>query len=158
MSHDQHDLKVTYLRTFEVIFVVFRLMNNIIFNKTESFRGRNTSNHVCQIFHSKSNRETVYHWFFLLKITVAKIMKNLNVCSAYTIYTHVPGLMRWVGSWKKSFSIILMKWLSSMLFYQDSKFFLALIKKIKEMYKPFEFFFFLSTMTCESHLTRYKNI
>jgi hypothetical protein len=31
MSHDQHDLKVTYLRTFEVIFVVFRLMNNIIF-------------------------------------------------------------------------------------------------------------------------------
>jgi hypothetical protein len=40
---------------FEVIFVVFRLMKNIIFNKTESFVGRNTSNHASQIFCSKSN-------------------------------------------------------------------------------------------------------
>jgi uncharacterized membrane protein YecN with MAPEG domain len=31
---------------FEVIFVVFRLMKNIILNKTESFVGRNTSDRV----------------------------------------------------------------------------------------------------------------
>jgi len=30
-------------------------MKNIIFNKTESFVGRNTSDHACQIFCSKSN-------------------------------------------------------------------------------------------------------
>ena len=34
-------------------------MKNIIFNKTESFVGRNTSNHACQIFCSKGNCETV---------------------------------------------------------------------------------------------------
>ena len=28
--------------------------------------------------------ETIYHWFFLLKITVVKIMNNLNVCSAHS--------------------------------------------------------------------------
>jgi hypothetical protein len=43
----------------EVIFVVFRLMKNIIFNKTESFVGRNTSDHACQIVCSKSNCETI---------------------------------------------------------------------------------------------------
>jgi hypothetical protein len=61
MSHDQLDLKVTYLGTLilEVIFVVFRLMKNIIFNKIESFVGRNTIDHACQIFCSKSNYETV---------------------------------------------------------------------------------------------------
>ena len=64
MSHDQRDLMVTYLRNvnfFEVIFVDFRLMKNIIFNKTERFVGRNTSNHACQnfIFYSKSNCETI---------------------------------------------------------------------------------------------------
>jgi hypothetical protein len=67
---------------FEVIFVDFRLMKNIIFNNTKRFVGRNTSNHDCQIFWSKSNCETKYHWFLLLEITVAKIMNNLNVCSA----------------------------------------------------------------------------
>ena len=40
---------------FEVIFVVFRLMKNIVFNKTESFVGRNTSDRACQIVCSKSN-------------------------------------------------------------------------------------------------------
>ena len=69
---------------FKVIFVVFRLMKNIIFNKTESFGGRNTSNHAYYIFCSKGNCETVYHWFFLLEITVTKIMNNLNVCSAHS--------------------------------------------------------------------------
>jgi len=59
-------------------------MKNIMFNKTESFGWRNTSNHACQIFCSKSNCETMYHWFFLLEITVAKIMNNLNVCSAHS--------------------------------------------------------------------------
>jgi len=68
---------------FELIFVVFRLMKNIISNKTKSFVGRNTSDHACQIFCSKSNCETMYHWFFLLEITVVKIMNNLNVCSAH---------------------------------------------------------------------------
>ena len=34
-------------------------MKNIIFNKTESFVGRYTSNHACQIFCSKSNCETM---------------------------------------------------------------------------------------------------
>jgi hypothetical protein len=60
---------------FEVNFVVSKLMKNIIFNKTESFGGRNTSNYACQIFCSKSNCETVYHsylsprcWFLILEI------------------------------------------------------------------------------------------
>jgi len=58
---------------FEVIFVDFRLTKNIFLNETESFVGRNISNHVaCQIFCSKSNCETMYHWFFLLEITVLK--------------------------------------------------------------------------------------
>ena len=35
---------------FSKFFVVFRPMMNIIFNTTESLRGRNTSNHACQIF------------------------------------------------------------------------------------------------------------
>ena len=67
MSHDQRDLK-------EVIFAVFRLMKNIIFNKTESFVGRNNSDHAFQIFYSKSNYESMYHWFSVLEITVAKII------------------------------------------------------------------------------------
>jgi len=28
--------------------------------------------------------ETMYHWFFNLKITVVKIMNNLNVCSTHS--------------------------------------------------------------------------
>jgi len=67
----------------DVIFAVLALMKNIIFNKTESFVGRNTSNNACQILFSKSNRETMYHWFFILKITVIKIMNNLNVCCTH---------------------------------------------------------------------------
>ena len=54
------------------------------FNKTESFVGRNTSNHACQIFSSKRNCETMYHWFFILEIAVVKIMNTLNVCSAHS--------------------------------------------------------------------------
>jgi hypothetical protein len=55
MSHDQP-------QKFElVIFVDFRLMKNIIFNKTESFVGGNTCDHICQIFCSKRNCETMYH-------------------------------------------------------------------------------------------------
>ena len=69
--------------SWEPLVVVFKLTKNIIFNKTESFVGRNTSDHACQIFCSKSNCETVYQWFFLLEITVAKIMKNLKVCSTH---------------------------------------------------------------------------
>ena len=53
-------------------------------NETESFVGRNTSNHACQIFFAKSNCETMYHWFFLLEVTVVKKMNNLNVCSAHS--------------------------------------------------------------------------
>ena len=85
MLHDQCDLNVTYLRNlnFEVIFVAFRLMKNIIFNKIESFVGRNTSDHACQMFCSKCNCETMYHWFVLLEITVVKILNNLNVFSAH---------------------------------------------------------------------------
>ena len=70
---------------FEVIFVVCRLLKkNNIFNKTESFVGRNTSNHACQILCSKSNCENMYYWFFLLEITVVKKkMKNVIACSAH---------------------------------------------------------------------------
>jgi hypothetical protein len=57
---------------------------NIIFIKTESFVGRKTSNHACQILCSKSNCETMYHWFFLLDITMVKKMNNLNDCSAHS--------------------------------------------------------------------------
>ena len=67
-----------------MIFVDFRLTKNILFNKTESFIGRNNGNHACQIFCSKSNCETMYHWFFLLEITVVKKMNNLNVSSAHS--------------------------------------------------------------------------
>jgi hypothetical protein len=35
----------------------------LLFNKTESFVGKNTSDHSCQIFCSKSNSEAMYHWF-----------------------------------------------------------------------------------------------
>jgi hypothetical protein len=78
--------------------ILHRLIKNIIFNKTEIFVGKNTLDHACQIFCSKSNGETMYHWFFLLEITVVKIMNNLNVCSAHSylypraIYTHGLGL------------------------------------------------------------------
>jgi hypothetical protein len=48
------------IRIFEVIFVDFRLMKIIIFNKTESLVGRNTSDHACQYFAPKIT-ETMYH-------------------------------------------------------------------------------------------------
>ena len=35
MSHDQSDLKITYLRNLNLIFADFRLMKNICLNKTE---------------------------------------------------------------------------------------------------------------------------
>ena len=60
MSDDQRS-HTTEICFFEVIFIVFRLMKNIIFNKTESLVGRNTSDHVIQIFCSKGNCETMYH-------------------------------------------------------------------------------------------------
>ena len=63
-------------------------MKNIIFNKTDIFVGRNTSDHACQIFCSKSYCETMYHWFFLFEITMVKIMNNLNVCSAHSYSYH----------------------------------------------------------------------
>ena len=40
--------------------------------------------YACQIICSKSNCETMHHWFFLLEITVTKIMNNLNVCSSHS--------------------------------------------------------------------------
>ena len=104
---------------FEVIFVVFRLMKNIIFNKTKSYVGRNTSDHVSQIFCSKSNCETtcMYNGFFLLEITVVKIKNNLNVCSAHSyLYprSRFSALLVWqycyfeqVGKWAVSMNIIL---------------------------------------------------
>ena len=72
-------------------------MKNIIFNKTKSFEGRNTSDHACEIFSSKSNCETIamYHWFFLLEITVAKTMNNLNVCSAHN-YLYPRSRFNWL--------------------------------------------------------------
>ena len=51
MSHDQGHIP----QKFEVIFVGFRLMKNIIFNKTKGFVGRNTDDHACQIFCTKNN-------------------------------------------------------------------------------------------------------
>jgi hypothetical protein len=68
----------------QIIRYTYQWMKNIIFNKTESFVWRNTSNHACQIFCSKSNCETMYHWFFLLEITMVKIINNLNVCSSHS--------------------------------------------------------------------------
>ena len=82
MLHDQRDLKVTYLRhlNFRSDFVIFRLVKNIIFNKREE----HLSDHTCRIFCTNSYCETMHHWFFLLEISVAKIMTNLNVCSAHS--------------------------------------------------------------------------
>ena len=59
MSHDQRD-QGHILQKFEVIFVGFTLMKNIIFNKTKGFVGKNTNDHACQIFYTKRNYETVY--------------------------------------------------------------------------------------------------
>ena len=87
---------------FEVIFVVFKLLKNIIFNKIIIFVGRNTSNHACQIFCSKSNCETVHHWF----LTVAKIMKNLKVCSAHSYLYPCSRFKVWVHRNKFEFTII----------------------------------------------------
>ena len=60
--------------------------------KTERILGRNTCDHACQIFGSKGNCQTMYRWFFLLEITVVKIMNNLNFAPPTAIYTHGPGL------------------------------------------------------------------
>jgi hypothetical protein len=78
---------------FEVIFVDFRLTKNNFFNKIESFVGRNTSNHDCQIFYSISNCETMYHWIFLLEITVVKKTPIWIFAPPTAIYVHSPGLM-----------------------------------------------------------------
>jgi len=77
-----------------VIFVDFRLMKNIILNKTESIVGRNTCD-LSNILFSKSNCETMHHWFFLLGITMVKIMNNLNVCSAHS-YLYPPYRCKWI--------------------------------------------------------------
>ena len=94
MSYDQRDLKVTYLRNlnFRSGFVDFRLMKNIIFNKTESFVGRNTSNHACQIFCSKSNCETVSLIFPPRDYRGHKNEQSECLLRSTTIYTHGPGL------------------------------------------------------------------
>ena len=42
------------IRIFEVILVVFRLMENALFNKIKGFVGRNSSDHAGQIFSPKS--------------------------------------------------------------------------------------------------------
>jgi hypothetical protein len=76
-----------------VIFVDFRLTKNI-FLMTESFVGRSTSNHGRQIFFTKSNCETMYHWFFLLEVTVVKKWKIWMFAPPTAIYTHGPGLRR----------------------------------------------------------------
>ena len=60
MSHDQRD-QGHIAQKYEVIFVGFRLMKNIIFNQTKGFVGRNSSDHARQIFCSKSKCETMYH-------------------------------------------------------------------------------------------------
>ena len=79
---------MTKIRIFEVFFVVFIPIKNIIFNKTENIIRRNTSDHGCQISCSKSNCETMYNWFYIFETTVVRIMNNLNVCSAYNYLYH----------------------------------------------------------------------
>ena len=69
------------------------------FNKTDSSIGRNTSNHACQIFCSKSNFETMYHWFFLLEITVVKKWTIWMFARSTAIYTHGPGLSEQATFW-----------------------------------------------------------
>jgi len=59
-------------------------MKNIIFNKTEGFVERNTSNHACQISCSKSNWNYV-SLIFPLPDHVFKIMNKMNVCSAIPV-------------------------------------------------------------------------
>jgi hypothetical protein len=78
--------------TYSFINMLFiSTMKNIVFNKTENFVGRNTSDHACQIFCSKSNCETMYHWFYLLEITVVKIMNN------HTYIQSMLNLMRFIS-------------------------------------------------------------
>jgi hypothetical protein len=36
----------------------------------------------------------MYHWFFLLKVTVVKIVNNLNVCSAHSYLYPRPRLSK----------------------------------------------------------------
>ena len=68
-------------------------MKNIIFNKTKSFIGRNTSEHACQIFCSKSNCETMYHWFFSPQDNRGQINETISMFAPPTaIYTYALSL------------------------------------------------------------------
>ena len=88
-----------------MIFVDFRPTKNIFFlcntdyyYKTESYvkkGGGGSSNHACWIFYSKSNCETMYHWFVLLEITVVKKMNNMNVCSSHS-YLYPRCRFKWL--------------------------------------------------------------
>ena len=77
---------------FEVIFVDFRQMKNIICNKTETFVGRNTSNHACQIFCSKSNCETASLIFPPRDYRGQKNEQSECLLRSTAIYTHGSGL------------------------------------------------------------------
>ena len=96
-----------------------RLMKNIIFNKTKSFVGRNTSNHACQIFCSNSNCEIMYQWFVLLEITVVKVMNNLNVCSTHSYL--------YPRSWFNAGDYVAVLWHPTFLVFNVSDIFLAFV-------------------------------
>jgi transposase len=94
VCHMTNRLHTSDIWIFEVIFVDFRLMKNIVFNKTESFGRRNTSNHAFQIFCSKSN----CMWNCVSLILPPRDNRGQNneqsECFAppTAIYTHGPGL------------------------------------------------------------------
>ena len=68
---------------------------NIIFNKTESFVGRNTSDHTCQILCSKSNCGNIYvSLIFPPRDNRGKKKKKRMFAPPTAIYTHGPGLMK----------------------------------------------------------------
>jgi hypothetical protein len=69
-------------RLYDVVYVII-LLYSILYWCILQLRKKKI-NKKKKIFCSKSNCETMYHWFFLLEITVVKIMNNLNFCSTHS--------------------------------------------------------------------------
>ena len=84
--------KVTYLRNLKWFLYVLHRWRILYLIRTKSFVWRNTSDHACQICCSKSNCETVYHWFVPLETTWRKQCTIWMFAPPTAIHTHAPAL------------------------------------------------------------------
>ena len=75
-----------------MILVVFRLIKNIIFIKTESFLGRNTSDHACHvslIFAPRDNRGQINEQsecLFRPQLCIPTVPVEPNICMSPCFY------------------------------------------------------------------------